>query len=128
MDTDKKEAHYAADRPCPYATHVLHLKCGKCGFVDLVFCKDAKDWNCQNCIMNTKEKMNEKELDVCMQEANFVTKECLEIAYEILREQYEDCEVRDVIELAKIVVGEFHANQNRAKFNKLRESIERMPE
>jgi len=36
-------------KECPYATHILHLKCNKCDLVDLVFCKDAKDWNCPIC-------------------------------------------------------------------------------
>lgn len=34
---------------CPYATHVLHLRCNRCCNVDLVLCKDAKNWKCLNC-------------------------------------------------------------------------------
>jgi ribosomal protein S27E len=36
-------------KECPFATHILHFKCGKCELIDLVFCKDAKQWKCPRC-------------------------------------------------------------------------------
>jgi len=37
------------EEKCTYATHVLYLRCSTCNLIDLVFCKDAKDWKCPNC-------------------------------------------------------------------------------
>ena len=36
-------------KECPFATHLLYFKCLKCELIDMVYCKDAKDWKCPRC-------------------------------------------------------------------------------
>lgn len=46
---DPNEVALSPKKDCSYETHILHLKCGECGMLDMVLCKDAKEWQCERC-------------------------------------------------------------------------------
>ena len=52
-----------ATEECPFATHLLYFKCGKCEKTDMVFCKNAKDWKCPNCAISDQYRPSGEAMD-----------------------------------------------------------------
>lgn len=57
----KKLTQKKDEQECPYAKHILHLRCDKCNTVHLVFFKDAKDWKCDSCLVKNKMSLRNEE-------------------------------------------------------------------